>query len=53
LAIHQTLVEGGLCLRQPRPKGNLLVFPSYDRRERPEQVGHPAVLMGEKTIFSK
>lgn len=45
LAMHQTLVERGLCLRQPTPKGNLLVFPSYYRRERPEQVGHPAVLV--------
>ena len=45
LAMHQTLVERGLCLRQPTEKGNLLVFPSYYRRERPEQVGHPAVLV--------
>jgi len=45
LAMHQTLVERGLCLRQPTAKGNLLVFPSYYRRERPEQVGHPGVLV--------
>jgi small GTP-binding protein len=45
LAMHQTLVERGLCLRQPTPKGNLLVFPSYYRRERPEQVKSPAVLV--------
>ncbi len=45
LAMHQTLVECGLCLRQPTDKGNLLVFPSFYRRERPEQVGHPAVLV--------
>ena len=45
LAMHQMLVERGLCLRQPTEKGNLLVFPSYYRRERPEQVGHPAVLV--------
>lgn len=44
LAMHQTLVERGLCLRQPTDKGNLLVFPSYYRRERPEQVKFPAVL---------
>ena len=43
--MHQTLVERGLCLRQPTDKGNLLVFPGYYRRERPEQVGHPAVLV--------
>lgn len=45
LAMHQTLVERGLCLRQPTEKGNLLVFPSYYRRERPEQVTFPAVLV--------
>jgi small GTP-binding protein len=45
LAMHQTLVERGLCLRQPTTKGNLLVFPSYYRRERPEQVKFPAVLV--------
>ena len=45
LAMHQTLVERGLCLRQPTDKGNLLVFPSYYRRERPEQVKFPAVLV--------
>ena len=48
LAMHQTLVERGLCLRQPTAKGNLLVFPSYYRRERPEQIGHPAVLVSYK-----
>jgi small GTP-binding protein len=45
LAMHQTLVERGLCLRQPAANGNLLVFPSYYRRERPEQVKFPAVLV--------
>ncbi len=45
LAMHQTLVERGLCLRQPTGKGNLLVFPSYYRRERPEGVKFPAVLV--------
>ncbi len=45
LAMHQTLVERGLCLRQPTSKGNLLVFPSYYRRERPKQVKFPAVLV--------
>ncbi len=43
LAMHQTLVERGLCLRQHTPKGTLLIFPSYYRRERPDLVGHPAV----------
>lgn len=45
LAMHQTLVERGLCLRQPTSHGNLLIFPSYYRRERPEQVKFPAVLV--------
>jgi len=45
LAMHQTLVERGLCLREHTDKGPLLVFPSYYRRERPELVGHPAVLV--------
>lgn len=45
LAMHQTLVERGLCLREHTEKGPLLVFPSYYRRERPELVGHPAVLV--------
>jgi small GTP-binding protein len=43
LAMHQTLVERGLCLRQPTDKGNLLVFPTYYRRERPDIVKFPAV----------
>lgn len=45
LAMHQTLVERGLCLREHTAKGALLIFPSYYRRERPELVGHPAVLV--------
>jgi small GTP-binding protein len=45
LAMHQTLVERGLCLREKTDKGPLLIFPSYYRRERPELVGHPAVLV--------
>ncbi len=45
LAMHQTLVERGLCLRQSTDQGNLLVFPSYYRRERPDLVDHPAVLV--------
>lgn len=45
LAMHQTLVERGLCLRQHTDKGPLLIFPSYYRRERPELTGYPAVLV--------
>ncbi|MBC7967032.1 MAG: hypothetical protein H7Z17_14030, partial [Fuerstia sp.] len=50
LAMHQTLVEPGLCLREhdgdadpKRP--TLLVFPSFYRRERPDLIGHPAVFV--------
>ena len=38
LAMHQTLVERGLCLREHTDKGPLLIFPSYYRRERPELI---------------
>ncbi len=45
LAMHQTLVHRGLCFRERSDKGWLLIFPSYYRRERPQLVGHPAVLV--------
>lgn len=45
LAMHQTLVERSLCLREHTDEGALLIFPSFYRRERPELVGHPAVLV--------
>jgi small GTP-binding protein len=45
LAMHQTLVERGLCLREQTDKGPMLIFPSYYRRERPELTGHPAVMV--------
>jgi len=48
LAMHQVLVERGLCLREHDPEGKrptLLVFPSYYGRERPDLVGHPAVFV--------
>jgi hypothetical protein len=45
LAMHQTLVERGLCLREHTELGPLLIFPSYYRRERPDLIGHPAVLV--------
>ncbi len=45
LAMHQTLLERGLCLREQTEDGPLLVFPSYYRRERPELVSAPAVLV--------
>lgn len=45
LAMQQLLVERGLCLREHTETGTLLVFPSYYKRQRPELVGHPAVLV--------
>ena len=50
LAMHQTLVKQGLCLRMhddsDTPKTpTLLIFPSLYRRERPELDGHPAVFV--------
>lgn len=45
LAMHQILVERGLCLREQTEKGPLLIFPSYYRRERQALVDHPAVLV--------
>jgi hypothetical protein len=45
LAMHQNLVERGLCFREHTDVGPLLIFPSYYRRERPELVGHPAVIV--------
>jgi Domain of unknown function (DUF4365) len=45
LAMHYTLVHRGLCFREHTDKGPVLIFPSYYRRERPELVGHPAVLV--------
>ena len=43
LAMHQILVERGLCLREDTEHGPMLIFPSYYRRERPDIVGHPSV----------
>ncbi|MGI9107719.1 MAG: DUF4365 domain-containing protein [Pyrinomonadaceae bacterium] len=44
-AMHQTLVDHGLCLREPTETGTLLVLPSYFKRERPELEGHPSVFV--------
>ena len=48
LAMHQILVEHGLCLRDEDPEQKsptMLVFPSYARRERPDIVEHPSVIV--------
>ncbi len=50
LAMHQTLVERGLCLRQPTDRGNLLIFPSYYRREREPQANSPLVSVSYRFV---
>jgi Domain of unknown function (DUF4365) len=45
LAMHQILVQQGLCMREHTEHGTLLIFPSYYRRERPALIDHPAVLV--------
>ena len=44
-AMHQTLLDHGLCLREQATDGPLLIFPSYFRRDRPELDKHPLVLV--------
>ncbi len=48
LAMHQILVDRGLCLRDADPdakRPTMLIFPSYARRERPDLVEHPSVIV--------
>ncbi len=48
LAMHRILVEHGLCLRDEDPEGKgptMLIFPSYARRERPDLVNYPSVIV--------
>jgi DNA-directed RNA polymerase subunit RPC12/RpoP len=44
-AMHQILIDHGLCLRENSEKGPLLVFPSYFKRERPELGDYPAIFV--------
>lgn len=44
-AMHQILIDHGLCLREHTEQGTLLVFPSYFKRERPDQPDHPSALV--------
>ncbi|HKS41034.1 MAG TPA: TIR domain-containing protein [Blastocatellia bacterium] len=44
-AMHQILVDHSLCLRENTELGTLLVFPSYFKRERPDQPDHPSALV--------
>jgi hypothetical protein len=43
--LHETLISRAWCLRQVSGGQVLLTFPSYFRRERPVQPGHPTVLV--------
>ena len=45
LAMHQTLMECRLCLREHTEHWPLLFFPSFYRREGQDLVGHPVVLV--------
>jgi small GTP-binding protein len=45
LEMHRKLLQRGLCAREITDKDVLLVFPSYYKRNRPELIGHPAVLV--------
>jgi len=42
LAMHQTFLDHGLCMREHTDRGTFLIFPSYFKRERPELQRHPA-----------
>jgi len=44
-AMHQILVDHSICLREHTEMGTVLVFPSYFKRERPEQPDHPTALV--------
>ena len=43
--LHEIVVNRAWCLRQPCEGGTMLTFPSYFRRERPAQPGHPSILV--------
>ncbi|MGF1513409.1 MAG: GTP-binding protein [Elainellaceae cyanobacterium] len=45
LAMHRLLVENSLCLSEPTDSGTLLIFPSYARRQRPDLIDHPSVMV--------
>jgi len=44
-AMVQTLLDRSLCIREDTPKGTMLVFPSYFRRDKPDQPEHPNVFV--------
>jgi hypothetical protein len=44
-AMVQTLLDRSLCIREQTTKGTMLVFPSYFRRDKPDQPEHPNVFV--------
>jgi WD40 repeat protein len=44
-AIVQMFLDRALCIREPTPKGTLLVFPSYFRCDKPDLPEHPNVFV--------
>ena len=44
-AMVQMFLDRALCLREQTPKGTLLVFPSYFRRDKPDLPEHPNVFV--------
>lgn len=44
-AIVQTFLNRSLCIRQETPQGSMLVFPSYFRRDNPNQPEHPNIFV--------
>ena len=47
-AMVQTFLDRSLCIREETRKGNLLVFPSFFRRDKPDQPEHPNVFVTYK-----
>jgi GTPase SAR1 family protein len=44
-AMVQTFLDHSLCLREDTPRGTMLVFPSYFRRDKPDLPEHPHVFV--------
>ncbi len=44
-AMVQTFLSHSLCLREQTPRGTMLVFPSYFRRDKPDLPEHPNVFV--------
>lgn len=44
-AMVQILLDRSLCIREQTTKGTMLVFPSYFRRDKPDQPKHPNVFV--------